>query len=445
MNEMSTPRPGLPGSRGRAVLCGAIAAAALAVAGCGGSDASSDSAPAASTTAKPTGLTMAAADKATGTVTYCTGKDTSGDKIAGVKRFSEKFAAQGLSAKILEFPESADEQRNQFIQRQQAKSSECDIFDSDDEWTAEFVDQGWLEDLTAYVDARKGQFIPASLNAARYKGKQWGVPFQADTGLIYYRTDQVKSMPATWQELYAEAAKTHGLVYQGASYEGLTVDFLDLALSAGGDILSPDGKKSVIDSPQNLAALKLMVDGIKDGAAPKAVTTYMEEDARRAFEAGKATFERNWPYAYLLGQKAPAIKGKFAVAPLPAFEGGKAVGILGVHNLVISKYSANKPGALKLIDFLTSPESMQIQASKYGRTPTLTQTFDDPAVKKAMPYGDELRKAIEQGGVRPQTPVYAQVSAAIYKNVNAALSGQVSPEDALKKADEQINEALATF
>ena len=36
-------------------------------------------------------------------------------------------------------------------------------------------------------------------------------------------------------------------------------------------------------------------------------------------------------------------------------------------------------------------------------------------------------------------------SQAIYNNVNAALSGKVSPQDALKTADGQINKALATF
>ena len=46
-----------------------------------------------------------------------------------------------------------------------------------------------------------------------------------------------------------------------------------------------------------------MVDGIKDGSVPKAVTTYMEEEARRTFEAERATFERQWPYAYANGQK----------------------------------------------------------------------------------------------------------------------------------------------
>jgi multiple sugar transport system substrate-binding protein len=419
-----------------------ICALALVAAGCGGDDDEGGGSAASGDNEAP--LTLESAKDATGTVTYCTGKDTSGDKKAGVERFSKEFEAQGLSAKLLEFPESADEQRNQFVQRQEARSSECDIMDADDQWTAEFVSQGWLVDVSEYTNGRKDEFIPASLKAGEYEGKQWGVPFQADTGLIYYRTDKGEQAPATWQELYAKAKDSDGFVYQGASYEGLTVDFLDVALSAGGSVLTEDGKKSAINSPQNLAALSLMVDGIKDGAAPKAVTTYMEEQARRAFEQGRATYMRNWPYAYSLGQNAP-IKGKFEVAPLPAFEGADQVGVLGVHNLVISSYSKNKAGALKLIDYLTTPEAQVIQSSQYGRTPTITEVFQNPEVKKAMPFAAEMQKAIEQGGVRPRSPVYPQVSAAIYKNVNQALSGQVSPEDALKTADEQINNALAAF
>ena len=38
------------------------------------------------------------------------------------------------------------------------------------------------------------------------------------------------------------------------------------------------------------------------------------------------------------------------------------------------------------------------------------------------------------------SPVYPQISQAIYKNVNDALAGRVSPKDALAKADKQIYE-----
>jgi multiple sugar transport system substrate-binding protein len=390
--------------------------------------------------------TLEASKGAKGTVTYCTGKDTSGAQKESVKLFNEQNGSQGLRAKLLEFPESADEQRNQFIQRQEAQSGECDIFYSDVIWTAEFAGQKWLMDMSEYVNSRKGEFIPSTLETIKFDGeKYWGVPKQTDAGFLYYRSDQVDSIPPTWQAVYDEAKQGDGIVYQGAAYEGLTVDFLELAFAAGGKVLNEDGSKSEINSPENVKALQFMVDGIKSGAAPKAVTTYMEEPARRAFENGRATFMRNWPYAYALGQKAEKVKGKFKVAPYPEFEGGGKAGILGGHNLVISAYSKNPEGAVALIDYLTRPEAIKRDAAEYSLAPVLEATYDDAEVKEALPFADELKQAVAQAKPRPVSPVYTQISSAIYKNVNQALSGQQSPEAALKKADSQINQALETF
>jgi multiple sugar transport system substrate-binding protein len=390
--------------------------------------------------------TLDASQNAKGSVTYCLGKDTAGNNTAAVKDFNAKYGGQGLTAKLLEFPTSADEQRNQFVQREEAKSPECDVFLADVIWTAEFAQQKWLLDMSDYVNQRKADFIPSTLETIHYEDKYFGVPQATDSAFMYYRDDKVDSVPQTWQELYTEAASKGGIVYQGAPYEGLTCDYLELAFAAGGKVLSDDGKKSAIDSPQNLKALQFMIDGIKSGAATKAVTTYMEEESRRAFESGKPAFMRNWPYAYALGnQKGSKVAHKFKVAPFPTFEGGGKAGILGGHNLVVSAYSKNPQGAVKLIDYLTSPEVEKINFAKYSITPTTTATYSDPEVKKAIPFADALLKNVESAHARPVTPVYPQVSQAIYKNVNAALAGQVSPQDALKKADSQINSALATF
>ncbi len=390
--------------------------------------------------------TLAASKDATGSVTFCLGKDTSGNQTAAVKKFNANFKAQGLSAKLLEFPTSADEQRNQFVQRQEAKSPECDVFFSDVIWTAEFAAQKWLLDMSDYVNERKADFIPSTLETIHFDNKYFGVPQASDAALMYYRTDKVSGVPQTWQELYQEAGSKGGIVYQGASYEGLTCDFLELAFAAGGKVLSDDGKKSVINSAQNLKALQFMVDGVKNGDAPKAVATYMEEESRRAFESGKPAFMRNWSYAYALGNaKGSKVAHKFKVAPFPTFEGGTSAAILGGHNLVVSAYSKNPKGAVTLIDYLTSPEVEKVNAAQFSITPTLSATYSDPEVQKAMPFADALKKNVEAAHARPVSPVYPQISQAIYKNVNAALSGQESPADALKKADSQINSALATF
>jgi multiple sugar transport system substrate-binding protein len=386
----------------------------------------------------------ASMEGAKGEVTYCTGKDTSGAQKESVKLFNEENKAAGLSARLLEFPESADEQRNQFVQRQEAKSGECDIFYADVVWTAEFASQDWLLDMTPYVESRKAEFIPATFDTATYDGKTWAVPKQSDAAFLYYRTDQVDAPPATWQEVYDIAAQNDGIVYQGAAYEGLTCAFLEIAFAAGGSVLSEDGKTATFDSAENRKALEFMVGGIKDGAAPKSVTTYMEEQARRSFEAGRATFQRNWPYAFAIG-KANKDAPKFEVMPFPDFEGAGKAGILGGHNLVVSAFSKNPGGALALIDYLTSEESIKRDAAKYSLAPVLQSVYDDPAVQKAMPFAAELKEAIAQAKSRPVSPVYTQISQAIYKNVNEALSGKVTPADALKTGQSEMEQALATF
>jgi len=422
-----------------AVLAGGVAA-------CGDDDSGGSGGASSSETGSTEGtkaIDVKSMDSAKGDVTVCMGKDTSGDIKQAIKDFNAQ--GNGVTVKLVEFSTSADEQRAQFVQRQEAKSGECDIMSSDVIWTAEFASQKWLYDMTPYVESRKDEIIPATLETVTYDGKQWGMPQQTDAAFLYYRTDQVKNKPTTWQDVYKQAAAGDGIVYQGAPYEGLTCDFLELAFAAGGKVLSDDGKTAEIDSPENVKALQFMVDGVKDGTAAKGVTTYMEEESRRYFESGKATFMRNWPYAYALGEKAPAVKGKFDVMPFPAFEGGGKAGILGGHNQVISVYSDNPGGALKWIDYVTGKEHQKDQMITASQSSTLTATYDDPAIQKKFKFATQLRDAISQAKARPVSPVYPQISQAIYKNVNEALSGRATPEDALKKAQSEMQSALETF
>jgi multiple sugar transport system substrate-binding protein len=426
-------------------LIAVLLACAVLVGGCGSDEDGESTAPSESAgqTEGAKVIDIASMDGAKGSVTFCTGKDTSGDRKDAIAQFNKNNPE--LQAKMVEFPESADEQRNQFVQRQRAKSSECDVFYSDVIWTAEFASQKWLYDLTPYVERRQDGLIPSTLATVKYDGRLWGMPKQTDAAFLYYRTDQVDQPPDTWQQVYEQAAARNGIAYQGAAYEGLTCDFLEIAFAAGGRVLSDDGSKAQFDSPENVKALQFMVDGIDNGAAPKAVTTYMEEPARRAFESGRVTFMRNWPYAYALGLDAPKIKDKFAVMPLPQFEGGGRASILGGHNLVISAFSKNPGAALKLIDYLSSEEVQKIAFTKFSLAPTIASIYDEPDVKKLRPFAPQQKQAVEQANPRPVSPVYPQISQAIYKNVNLALSGEASPEEAIKQAQEDIEQALQTF
>jgi multiple sugar transport system substrate-binding protein len=379
-----------------------------------------------------------------GTIHYCTGKDTTGAAHQVVADFNKKYP--GYTVQLTEFPASADQQRAQFIQRQQAKSNDCDVFNSDVIWTAEFASQKWLYDMTPYVDKSKGKYIAAPLETVHYGGKYWGAPAASDAAFIFYRTDKGLPTPTTWQQVYSKAKNVGGIVYQGAPYEGLTCDYLEIAFAAGGQVLSADGKKSEINSPANVKALQFMVDGIKGNSAPKAVTTYMEPETDQAWVSGRYGYMRNWTYAYTADNaKDSKVKDKYKVAPLPQFEGAGKAGILGGHNSVISVYTKNPGLSLKFADYIAGPEWQKTQLLKYSNASVVPDVYSDADVKKAIPYAPELLQAISQAKARPVSPVYPQISQAIYKNVNDALAGRVSPQDALKKADSQITNALSTF
>jgi multiple sugar transport system substrate-binding protein len=379
-----------------------------------------------------------------GTIHYCQGKDTTGIAHQLVKEFNAKYGGQGYKAVLTEFPASADQQRQQFIQRQQAKSNDCDVFSSDVIWTAEFASQHWLYDMTPYINKAKSKYIAAPLQTVHYGGKYWGVPETSDAAFLFYRPSITSTPPSTWQQVYSDAAKHGGIVYQGAAYEGLTCDFLELAFAAGGQVLTPDGKKSAFNSPANVKALTLMADGIKQNSAPKAVTTYMEPETDQAWDTGKYAFMRNWTYAYA-ADNTGKMKGQYKVAPLPTFAGAGKAGILGGHNSVISVYTKNPGLALKFSDFFASDAFQKEALLKYSQAAVIPTVYSDPDVKKAIPYAPQLLQALSQAKARPVSPVYPQISEAIYTNVNDALAGRKSPEAAIKAADSQISKALSTF
>jgi multiple sugar transport system substrate-binding protein len=153
---------------------------------------------------------------------------------------------------------------------------------------------------------------------------------------------------------------------------------------------------------------------------------------------------RNWPYAYALG-KDSKIADKFDIATFPGFAGQEGAGVLGGYNLGISAYSKNPEGSLAFIEFATKADQQKIQVTEASLPAVVASVYDDPEVKKAMPFAAELRTAIEQAQPRPVSPVYPQISEAVYNNVYDALQGNTSPDEAASKMNDEIQKALETF
>ena len=118
--------------------------------------------------------------------------------------------------------------------------------------------------------------------------------------------------------------------------------------------------------------------------------------------------------------------------------------MVGGYNLGISAYTENPEGSLAFAEFRVTP-AVQKQAMEATLPATVTEVYKDPKVREALPFAPELLKAVEQAEARPVSPVYTQISQAIYDNVFEVLNGRTSPDEAASAMNSQIEEALARF
>jgi multiple sugar transport system substrate-binding protein len=421
-----------------AVLAGAVAAA-LALSACGGGGdggAGSDG---------PAQLT------GTGPVTLATGKDTSGNMQKQVDDWNAAHPDEKVT--IRELPESADAQRQLMVQNATAKSKTYSILNLDVIWTAEFAANGWIEELDE-SEFPLEQMLPPTVETGRYFDRLYAVPIYSDGGMLYYRKDLldaagVAEPPTTWAELEAACTKVRARnrtigCYAGQfdKYEGLTVNFSEAVNSAGGSVVK-DGKAAV-DTPEAKKGLDFLANGFREGYIPRDALTYKEEEGRRAFQAGKLVFHRQWPYQY---QQANAtdgsseVAGKFAVAPLPG-DTGPGRSTLGGHNYAISKFTENKKTALEFVQFMASEERQRQNLTATSQAPTWASLYDDPALVAEFPYLPILKASILGAEERPEAVKYNDVSVAIQSEAYAALSGRKPSDQALKDLQARLEKLL---
>ncbi|MCO5999202.1 ABC transporter substrate-binding protein [Actinoallomurus rhizosphaericola] len=358
----------------------------------------------------------------------------------------------GAKVTLVDLPEAADAQRRQLVQNAQIRSTAFDVVTLDAVWTAEFAANRWVEPLTG-LDT--GGFLAPSLRTGQYRGRLYAAPWLTGAGLLYYRTDLlakagVSRPPRTWQELTDDCAKVRRSVdigcYAGQydEYEGLTVNVTEAIDSAGGRVLDASGRPA-LNTPEALAGLRFLTDGLQRGLIPKAALTYQEENGRRAFEAGDLLFHRNWGYVYALAGRTDGssrVAGRFAVAPLPG-RTGPGVSTLGGNNVAISAYSKHKRTALEFIRYVTGVEAERTFGLGSAYPMSRAALYSDPAMVKAQPYLPTLAVSIRNAVPRPEAVRYGDVTTAIQEAAYTALRGRISPEGALARLQAELGPLTA--
>ena len=332
-------------------------------------------------------------------------------------------------------------------------SASPDVYMGDVVWPAQFASNQLAMPLNSVLPANFwSRFSSGLVQGATYKGQVYAAPFFADSGFLFYRKDLLAKanlpVPTSWEQVQSEAAQLqksgavkYGFVWQGASYEGLTCDFMEYLTDAGGQVLASNGQPQ-LDTPQATKALTFMRGLITSGVSPKAEVTFQESQSENVFLQGDAAFQRNWSYVWADSQNTANSKvvGKVGVTVLPTFGGGGGYSTIGGWDLYVNPHSKNVAADLAFLDWMTGTQAQTIMAEQFSEIPTNAAVASDPAVQAKSPIFQIISKTHYVS--RPdQSPNYAQISQAIYSNVNAALAGSVSVDSALKSAQQQITQA----
>jgi len=387
-----------------------------------------------------------------GPITFATGELDTGSYLPGlIDEWNRDNPGQRVT--LVQLPEEADDQLAQLVANLQAKSDVYDVMSLDVIWTAEFASNGWIIPLNQNLFPLD-EFLRPAVDTAIYQGKLWAVPFTSNAELLYYRSDILARAhakpPRTWAQL-AALAKTvaprfglWGYAGQFRAYEGLTVNFAEAVQSAGGSILSPDGTRVTLNSPQAREGLAFLVSGFRQGWIPRAALNYDEAASQDAFEQGRLLFLNNWPYVYgQASEPGPGEKvaGKFGVEALPGPD-GPGTNSLGGANLAINAFSRHQRTALAFIRFLTSMPVERQVLIKGSLPPVWTQLYQEPSLIRQFPYLPVLEQSILSAKPRPQIANYNQLSLAISSAVHRSLMLQESVNATITDLSNELNQII---
>ncbi|MBX7246878.1 MAG: ABC transporter substrate-binding protein [Candidatus Sumerlaeaceae bacterium] len=386
------------------------------------------------------------------------------DVIGNGGRIAREFAAQyeretGIAVELISERLNSSERLTQYQQYLGARSADVDLYEIDVIWPAMLAD--YFVDVGPALGKEAAEFFPPIIRNNTIGGHLTAIPFHADAGFLYYRTDLLEKYgfekpPQTWDELEGMAGKIQegeraagnanftGYLWQGKAREGLTCNVLEwFASQGGGRIVETDGRVT-INNPRALSALDRARKWV-GGISPPNVTDLDEDETRKIFEQGNAAFMRNWSYAYsvMRAENSP-VATKFKITQIPAGDSGH-FSTLGGWQLAVSRYSRQPEEAIKLAKWLTAAPRQEIRAIQGSFLPSRPAVYETSATAAAIPQIAEMKEILVNTVPRPSGPTterYSEVSTLIFTRINKVLRGELEPGPALEALDSEIKRTL---
>src|SRR5476649_736339 len=332
----------------------------------------------------------------------------------------------------------------------------------------------WLEPLTQLpADYDAEDIFPSVRQGLSVDNTLYALPFYGESTVTYYRTDLFKqaglSMPAhpTWTQLGEFAAKLtakdkdqYGMCLRGKAGWGENIALLSTMANAFGARWFDEQWKPELTSPEWTAAANYYVNTLKN-YGPPGVSSNGFNETLALFNSGKCAI---WVDASVAGsfttdKSQSRVADTVGFAPAPVEVTDKGASWLYAWSLAIPTTSRHKEAARAFITWATSKEYIQLVAEKDGITNvppgTRKSTYSD-AYLQAAPFAKVTLQMMQNAdpahpsaqpvpyvGIQYVTiPEFQAIGTSVGKQMSAALTGQMSVEQALANAQQSTEREM---
>jgi len=392
-----------------------------------------------------------------------------------MQRLSKEFEAQNPDIKLDWVILEENVLRQRVTTDIATKGGQYDILTIGMFETPMWGEQGWLSEFDDVPASYQLDDVLESVRSAlSFDGKLYALPFYAESGMTYYRTDLFEAagieMPErpTWEQIGELAAKItdkdneiYGICLRGKPGWGENMAHIPTTVNSyGGRWFDMDWKPQ-IDTPEWKEAVSVYTGLLRNYGPPGASSNGYNENLA-LFASGKCGiwYDATPAAGFLTDPKQSQVHDKLGYAHPPIGKFEKGSHLLWSWALAVPASSNKIEAAKKFIYWATSPEYIKLVAADSGWAAippgTRISTYETQEYLDAAPFAkltlemiqtadpdDATQDPVPYRGVQfVLIPEFQSFGTAVGQQMAAVIAGQTSVDEALAASQRLVERAM---
>ncbi len=334
-----------------------------------------------------------------------------------------------------------------------------DVFAMDGPLFPDYATRDVLLDLTPYIQADSYPLTSLNDDAVRdftlADGRQMGLPRDLNVIALFYNKDlfDAAGLPYPddtwdWNKLVDVGKQLTvdtngdgtpdqwGIYTETTDMENAWSEFV---WENGGDILAPDGKTTVLDTPEAAGGIQFLQDLIwKNKVVPDPALFAETGDA---FEQGQAAMEINGSWLVATDIAAGL---NFGIAPLPKGPAGRVTSV-NPTGAVVYKGTRSPDAAWAFVKYLASPAAQQQIMALKASLPANNDVLSGPFAT-SFDGAQVLADAVGYAHLKPSFKGYNEFTQVLQDELDQHVfnAPDETAAQAIAKVKDQLNQILAS-